>query len=169
MTLPSHYFKGVYPKQGFDSQVTTFKHNRIIYFDFLKSFAIFLVIWGHALQYFKTTIYFEDSVYRVIYSFHMPLFMIISGYFSVSSKSRPFWTEIKNKVRHLLLPIIPFTLLVLLVESPSLHFENTVTIIYSSFWFLKSLFICWGLNQIAIRTFNNHIVGVIITIIISHS
>lgn len=58
------------------------KTDRVLYLDLLKCFAIFLVIWGHSIQYFKSTAYFDEPIYRIIYSFHMPLFMALSGYFS---------------------------------------------------------------------------------------
>lgn len=49
--------------------------------DLLKFLAIFLVLWGHAEQYLLSCDYAERAVYRHIYSFHMPLFMMISGFF----------------------------------------------------------------------------------------
>lgn len=51
--------------------------------DNLKGIAIFLVVWGHSLQYLNNGEFdfFENSLFQVIYSFHMPLFMVISGFF----------------------------------------------------------------------------------------
>lgn len=40
--------------------------------DWSKSIAIFLVIWGHMPM--------QSGIYTFIYSFHMPLFFLISGY-----------------------------------------------------------------------------------------
>lgn len=57
------------------------------YLDFVKGFAIFLVIFGHALQYgsgdsFLTQeLYWDDPLMKAIYSVHMPLFAAVSGYF----------------------------------------------------------------------------------------
>lgn len=54
------------------------KHNkRLVSMDMLKGFAIFMVIVGHAVQYLVSGDYWDKGVYRVIYSFHMPLFMTI--------------------------------------------------------------------------------------------
>ena len=69
---------------------------RIKAFDFLKFFAIFLVIWGHVIQYFLSSDYSDELVYRIIYSFHMPLFMMVSGYFSVSSMSLSIGTFLRK-------------------------------------------------------------------------
>jgi fucose 4-O-acetylase-like acetyltransferase len=54
---------------------------RIAYIDFLKGFTILLVILGHCIE-FNDTDYWNNIVFRYIYSFHMPLFMFLSGYVS---------------------------------------------------------------------------------------
>ncbi|WP_165503733.1 acyltransferase family protein [Pedobacter hiemivivus] len=47
--------------------------------DALRGLAILLVVFGHSLQYSNTD--FDNNIlFRIIYSFHMPLFMFISGY-----------------------------------------------------------------------------------------
>lgn len=55
---------------------------RLVYFDLLKLFAIYLVIIGHCVQYLLPTRPYDEPLYVYIYSFHMPLFMMISGFFS---------------------------------------------------------------------------------------
>lgn len=61
---------------------------RTPFVDQLKSLLIFLVVLGH----FCTTIYNGDGmmggVINIIYSFHMPLFIYISGYLSKNIKSQ---------------------------------------------------------------------------------
>lgn len=62
--------------------------------DVLKGFGIFLVVLGHCIQsgsgmqYLESASYFEDKWYQFIYSFHMPLFMVISGYYAWNSIQR---------------------------------------------------------------------------------
>ena len=43
---------------------------------------MWLVIWRHSIQYCYAgeQAFFENPVFKFIYGFHMPLFMIISGY-----------------------------------------------------------------------------------------
>lgn len=48
--------------------------NRIEYLDIAKAIAIFLVVVGHA------ALTFDKPYWRIaIYSFHMPLFFVVSG------------------------------------------------------------------------------------------
>ena len=49
-------------------------------FDNLKFIGIFLVVFAHILEnkFYQST----DTLYRIIYLFHMPLFIFIAGYFA---------------------------------------------------------------------------------------
>ena len=137
---------------------------RIKAFDVLKLFAIFLVLWGHSIQYFLSSNFYDEPVYRIIYSFHMPLFMIISGYFSLSSMSLPPLDFLKKKFVQLILPAFSWGIVLGIISflskthflnlNPSLwiiHFKVTISDIISGFyesypfWFLKSCFICYSL------------------------
>lgn len=59
--------------------------------DIVRGFAILLVCFGHCIQmgsggeYFAAASYFDSRVYQFIYSFHMPLFMLLSGWFGAYS------------------------------------------------------------------------------------
>ena len=52
------------------------------FWDLIRGFAIFLVVWGHSLQFLnsQTVDYEALPAFAWIYSFHMPLFALISGY-----------------------------------------------------------------------------------------
>lgn len=54
--------------------------HRIDYLDTVKALAIFCVILGHSIQYFDVSGELK-WMYSFIYSFHMPLFMAVSGFF----------------------------------------------------------------------------------------
>ncbi len=59
------------------------------YFDNIKAFLIFLVVFGHAIAMFNDIggpVY--DWLYRVIFSFHMPVFIFISGYFATTNAKK---------------------------------------------------------------------------------
>lgn len=56
------------------------RHCRDEHIDLIKGFAIILVVFGHAIQYLLGEAMDNSIVFRVIYSFHMPLFIWVSGY-----------------------------------------------------------------------------------------
>jgi fucose 4-O-acetylase-like acetyltransferase len=85
----------------------TTKTGRIEYVDTLKCFAIFCVLWGHAMQYLKGSYdFFHNPMFEFIYSFHMPLFFIVSGLFFKSSLKLNFKDFTLKKGLQLLLPCI---------------------------------------------------------------
>lgn len=56
------------------------KKVRIAWIDNVKGIAILLVVLGHVIQFMYCPSNFDQNpVFRVIYSFHMPLFFILSG------------------------------------------------------------------------------------------
>ena len=61
------------------------------YADMIRGFAILLVVLGHCIQegsglsFRSNESYWSDELYQFIYSFHMPLFLMLSGYFSRTS------------------------------------------------------------------------------------
>ena len=57
--------------------------NRIVYLDVVKFLAIWMVCIGHS--YFLVDMSKASILYNWIYSFHMPLFMMLCGYFSLKS------------------------------------------------------------------------------------
>ena len=73
---------------------------RDIYWDIIKGVAIFLVVLGHSLQYFYIDSAYSntDFLFSFIYSFHMPLFMVVSGYFAYSSFSKPIYEGFKKSL-----------------------------------------------------------------------
>ena len=70
-------FKPITPP---DSHNVISQHIRDIRIDTIKGILITLVVFGHLLEPFLTN-RINIIAYNLIYSFHMPLFVIISGYF----------------------------------------------------------------------------------------
>lgn len=56
--------------------------NRKFWLDSVKVFGITLVVFGHFTPDYK-----NDFLCQLIYSFHMPLFFIISGYLCSTAKN----------------------------------------------------------------------------------
>ena len=70
--------------------------------DTIKAFATLLVIVGHVIQY--TNVDFDNSFFfKITYSFHMPLFMFISGYLMPKITGEGF---LLLKFRQLVVPFI---------------------------------------------------------------
>ncbi len=75
--------------------------------DFLKGITIVLVVLGHALAYNTTSHIGEESelrtiLYTLIYSFHMPMFFMISGFLSGITRGKK--NVIRNKFVRLMVP-----------------------------------------------------------------
>ncbi|GAF22731.1 O-acetyl transferase [Bacillus sp. JCM 19047] len=75
---------------------------RIDWIDALKGFTIMLVVWGHL-----NTPYIPEAI---IYSFHMPLFFVISGYLN-KNRNNSLGKTVKSKGKALLIPYLIFATL----------------------------------------------------------
>ena len=121
---------------------------RIEYLDIAKGIGILLVVLGH--NDFEAISLFA---HQVIYSFHMPLFFFLSGYFL--NTSTPFFNFLKKRFHALLKPYF-FTIFLIYFTSVSLEkmgFNTAITRIFKSLygsghyldwvqlWFLPQLFV----------------------------
>lgn len=81
---------------------------RLIWVDQLKAFAMFLVVWGHCIQRCKTVF-----LLRLIYSFHMPLFFIISGLTFNTKRKDSITNFAKHKAKTILYPYFAFSIILI--------------------------------------------------------
>ena len=77
------------------------RNNRM---DNIKFFLIFCVVFGHMLELVDTGVW-----YKIIYSFHMPAFIFVSGYFAQFNR--------KKIISVLVYPYILFQCLYLLFDA----------------------------------------------------
>lgn len=125
--------------------------NRIHYLDVAKAIGIILVIVGHIEKN-----HLSESVSGFIFSFHMPLFFIVSGMIIRLKKEaeEPLFVLLKKKACALLVPYFWFSLIYIIIDIVRLimgYDEPTVIIsalintftLYadSTLWFLPALFI----------------------------
>ncbi len=119
------------------------KSNRIVYLDVVKFLAIWMVCIGHSYQIVDMLA--PSVLNNWIYSFHMPLFMLLCGFFSLHSFEKSFIDFLKQKSEQLLIPAMTVPLLTILVCF-LLHFSDMMSVaraeMIGGMWFLKTLFAC---------------------------
>ncbi|MEU6591010.1 acyltransferase family protein [Streptomyces sp. NPDC046881] len=115
------------------------------FFDNAKYLAIVLVAMGHSWEPLKGDSRILEGVYTVVYAFHMPAFIIISGFFSRSFDMRP--DRLKRLITGVVVPYVLF-------ETAYPLFKNAVTGSHEDIslldpwyltWFLVALFV-WRLT-----------------------
>ena len=122
---------------------------RLEYMDLLKCFAIFSVLLGHSTEQLSGGLFWDHPVWEFIYSYHMPLFMFVCGFFFPSSLRRGYGEMAMGKLRQLGIPSLTayaiaciimlatgVTALADLCEWSFAGFMNCV-------WFLKCLLFCY--------------------------
>lgn len=110
---------------------------RLYFIDNLKGILILLVILGHCVQ--MTVADFDHHpLLRFIYSFHMPLFMAVSGY--VSYKPELKWDSVGKRFIQLMVPFFAWLLIATLRAGDITHFFNGLIRPDVGLWFLWVLF-----------------------------
>jgi fucose 4-O-acetylase-like acetyltransferase len=149
--------------------------------DFVKFVAIVFVVWGHVLQYGVRYTphydgFFHDPMFGFIYSFHIPLFMVLSGFFAASCLKRNFFVLLKNKVMQLFVPCVMWTvlyrvilLLVLLAvgffpwfgewmpDGDTLH----------QYWFINSVFFCYLCFYVSMKLMRKAWIACVVTCVLA--
>ncbi len=129
---------------------------RIYTIDALKGLAILLVVFGHAFPGNLTN--FDDNVvFRVIYSFHMPLFMFLAGLVAVYNNENPVISYLTKKFLALVVPFIFWYALDYFVTGAyhSIAVKTYIARIISSpdwgLWFLWVLFLNYCLLVLSVK------------------
>lgn len=141
--------------------------NRLNCIDYLKCFAIYLVVLGHCS--------IDLELMNIIYSFHLPLFFYLSGYvFNVNKYKFDFKSFIVSRFRTLLIPyfkycmyIILFLVIINIIKDtgiPYNFFDIIKALIMGirfgkcgiSLWFIISLFTIQLIVLFFYRLFNNN-------------
>ncbi|MBQ0006880.1 MAG: acyltransferase family protein [Alistipes sp.] len=122
---------------------------RIEYLDFLKFFAIFSVLLGHSTEQMSANLFWDHPLWEFIYSYHMPLFMFLCGFFFRSSLKKPFGQMTAVKLRQLGVP----SLTAFAIDCLLLFCLGTTAIadlcefsfagFINSVWFLKCVLFCY--------------------------
>lgn len=158
--------------------------NRIIPFDILKSFAIFLVVLGHCIQNYaySSSVCVWINEYLIL-PFHMPIFAIISGYFF--SLNRSFIDTFKNKFKRLIIPLLFWSFVQLCIMMYNKYFVSDYNDSFHLFselrnfwycisdwcyWYLRAIFFCFILSSLIVEWSKSRVViGGIISIILLYT
>ena len=109
--------------------------------DSLKGFLIILVIIGHVITTLDNTNVFNHALMGLIYIFHMPLFILVSGYLTKSPDSQ----QAKDMWRGVLRILVPLLIFHLIYCASKLYQfgGNYITYLksfpYGILWYLMSL------------------------------
>lgn len=101
---------------------------RVIWIDSVRGIAISLVVYGHVIGGYTgnySSIEYQNFVtcgLKIIYSFHMPLFFMISGYVYALGKNvlniKQYRNFISKKARQLLIPYYVCSVVQILIKLP---------------------------------------------------
>jgi fucose 4-O-acetylase-like acetyltransferase len=114
--------------------------NRDSYFDNAKFFLIILVVFGHIIRSFIDDSQLLMHVYKFVYTFHMPAFILISGYFAKGFRKKGYVMKITKKL------ILPYLIFQGIYSVYYFFIEKQAAIVLDpldphwSLWFLVSLF-----------------------------
>lgn len=140
-TVPGQRKEGAAPSAAGSAHKT-----RDPYFDNAKFLLIVLVVIGHNWYPLIGQSRAVKAAYLVVYTFHMPAFILLSGYFSRHFEARP--DQVRKLVRGVLLPYAVFEIayLAVVAKADGQPFKLDL-FTYPSFlcWFLIALFL-WRLT-----------------------
>lgn len=146
---------------------------RNVVIDVVKAFAIILMVMGHRIQYgfsnayVNSEAYFDNNLFKIIYSFHMPLFMLISGYLFAFSINRDWKNIVTKKISNLLVPVffwsavMLFKFVVWTIQNNDFTFWGAIIYYLDtsvrSMWFLWAIFWCSLIVLIVNRLCNDNL------------
>lgn len=127
--------------------------NRLRYIDIAKGFAIICVVIGHVLAYDVygfTHVWNHSPLVKFICTFHMPLFLFLSGL--VASTLDSYSNIAKDLTKRFRLLIVPFFVIGSIY---SLAIYNDLSFINNDmkygYWYLLVLFYCYIFNYLLIN------------------
>lgn len=123
--------------------------SRLIFPDAIKAFLICFVVIGHTIGLaYKNQMedYWYNPMITFIYSFHMPLFIAVSGFFLGVSPHTNIEVQIKKKLQRLGIPILSIGIIyVLVLLAYDYHNADIVKLFYKGltfYWFFDCLLVC---------------------------
>lgn len=131
---------------------------RIEWADAFKGVLILLVVIGHCIQsvYVQRGADFKsDYWWNLIYSFHMPAFIAMSGFIAFRpesakiSRTSDLGALIFRRMRQLVVPFIIWSVIMFFVNSNVDHLHEYILYPNKSYWFLWALFFITAIFNVA--------------------
>lgn len=137
--------------------MTTIIDKNDYYYDNIKFILIFIVVVGHYCEKYSQSVLL-NGIFTFIYSFHMPLFIFLSGYFSKKIENQ----RIKD-VKDLLVPYLVIQILYFVILSfASPQYKWSLVLPIGANWYLLGLFVWRMLAPYFLQTSNALLYSVII-------
>lgn len=158
------------------------KRENIQFLSTARVIGILLVVLGHSYPFNVNVPYVLDVLREFIYSFHMPLFVCISGYLAY----RPYKVDVADYIkRRTVKLIVPYIVLSLLAYVPKVLFQSFLNDsaefsmmylvkseliprenIWGHFWYIPVIFFFGCLSILLNKLFakNNKVIGIILLV-----
>lgn len=126
-------------------------------FDSLKYILVILVIYGHVIEPYRGNSQILLALHSFIYTFHMPLFIFLSGYFSknINSEKLKKWS-VKSFETYAVFQIL-FTLITVLYFNYSFSVFNFFVIPYFALWYIFAL-ILWRIAIFFLKNYSKFLI-----------
>lgn len=149
---------------------------------FIRGIAIVLVVIGHVIgqdknvglrQMYNSDIFFLTWLSEFIYTFHMPIFFILSGLsFGIfSNKNTGYLAFFKSKVKRLFVPLLCWVPILFIFQSLSkgaqfnlINIINSVIHPWFIFWFFHALFFASVFCFVFLKSFNSQLIYFLVSI-----
>jgi fucose 4-O-acetylase-like acetyltransferase len=136
---------------------------RISFIDGLKGYAIILVVIGHVITYTSPSDFSRSWLFSFIYSFHMPLFLFLSGFLVYLYPPGRVYSFILKKMKVLVYPYFLWLFIFAIAAGGIVLNRNIISnfalmVKSYSLWFLPALFISL-LVLICYRHVEHHFAG----------
>lgn len=143
---------------------------RVVAWDLLKLFAIILVVYGHCMQHLLEVDVIHNPMFLWINSFHMPLFMVLSGLFARRAYQGSLRDFLVKRGKQVLLPCLSWSLIiyvVLFILDGNKPINENISFAINSLWFLKSVFVCGLLGYVAFKPHGNRVLWIAFSLLLS--
>lgn len=152
------------------------KRNALL--DILKGIGIILVVLGHCIQYgnginyMNNGYFFENTLFKFIYSFHMPLFVLISGYLFYNTIKKHDSKDIfKSKINRCVFPVFIWSiiggLILFFQQKGEMDLLKFISDGFNNLYFLWTIFYCSIIVLLIYKFYNNKIIYYLIILFFS--